>query len=123
MTINERVKAVRMECGKSMEEFGKQLNVSRTAISLIESGKNNVSERIIADIVREFDVNESWLRYGSGEMFPERTEDDELQELLGEIAKENDPKKVRFLRHLLEIAEEAWPIIDKHMAEILDEEK
>ncbi len=67
--MNERVKTLRNHLGLSGEKFGKQLGVTRTAISLIESGKNNLTEQNIKSICREFNVNEEWLRNGTGEMF------------------------------------------------------
>lgn len=67
--MNERVKILRKELGLSGEKFGKKLGVTRTAISLIESGKNNITEQNIKSICREFNVNEDWLRNGIGEMF------------------------------------------------------
>ncbi len=36
---------------------------------MIESGAKNVTDRVVADICREFNVNENWLREGTGEMF------------------------------------------------------
>lgn len=67
--MNERVKQLRKALGLSGEKFGARLGVTRTAVSLIESGKNNLSEANILSICREFNVNEEWLRTGSGDMF------------------------------------------------------
>ena len=71
MTQGERVKAVRksIEVNLTMEKFGERLGVTKTAISLIESGKNNVTDVNIKAICREFNVDEHWLRTGEGEMF------------------------------------------------------
>ncbi len=67
--MNERVKQLRKALGLSGEKFGARLGVTRTAVSLIESGKNNLSEANILSICREFNVNEEWLRTGNGDMF------------------------------------------------------
>ena len=67
--MNERVKQLRKALGLSGEKFGARLGVTRTAVSLIESGKNNLSEANILSICREFNVNEEWLRTGKGDMF------------------------------------------------------
>lgn len=67
--MNERVKQLRQELKLSGEKFGEPLGVSRTAISLIESGKNNLTEQMIKLICHAYNVNEEWLRTGSGEMF------------------------------------------------------
>ena len=67
--MNERVKELRKALGLSGNDFGASLGVTRTAISLLETGKNNLTEQMIKSICREFKVNEDWLRSGSGDMF------------------------------------------------------
>lgn len=69
----------------SQEEFGKKIGLTRFTISNLESGKRNITERVIADICREYRVNESWLRTGEGEMF---REDD--ASILGELVSKYD---------------------------------
>lgn len=67
--IRDRITLVRNNVGKSQEEFGSILGVTKSTISLLETKKREPSERIIRDICREFNVNETWLRTGEGEMF------------------------------------------------------
>lgn len=71
MTIGERVKAIRKsnEVALTMENFGKVLGVGKTAISLIESGKNKLTDANAKAICREFNVDYIWLTTGEGEMF------------------------------------------------------
>ena len=68
--MNNRLKAVRLALNLSQEEFGSKIGIkSRAHISSLESGSRNITARIISDICREYEVNEGWLRTGSGEMF------------------------------------------------------
>ena len=69
--MHERVMNLRNHLKMSQEEFGKKIGLTRFTISNLESGKRNITERVIADICREYRVNESWLRTGEGEMFRE----------------------------------------------------
>ena len=69
--MHERVMKLRNHLKMSQEEFGKKIGLTRFTISNLESGKRNITERVIADICREYRVNESWLRTGEGEMFRE----------------------------------------------------
>ena len=62
--MNERIKAARKALGLTMEQFGKRVGLSKSAISLIESGKNGTTEQTVASICREFGVNGMWLRTG-----------------------------------------------------------
>ena len=67
--MNERIKELRKTLGLTLEKFGERLGVSKVAISLIENGKNTVTDQMFKSICREFNVNENWLRTGEGEMF------------------------------------------------------
>lgn len=67
--MNERVKEIRKALGLSGEKFGEKIGLGKMAISGIETGKNNLTEQTILSICREYNVNEEWLRTGSGEMF------------------------------------------------------
>ena len=64
MTVNERIKELRISQGLTMEQFGERIGIKRSSISLIESGKNNPSDQTIMLICREFGYNEEWLRNG-----------------------------------------------------------
>ena len=71
MTIGERISLLRRSLNLNQDEFGKRINVTRSAVSNYEKGLRNVMDRVISDICREFYVNEDWLRNGIGEMFKE----------------------------------------------------
>ena len=75
MTQGERVKQIRKSLNLTMEKFGSRLGVTKTAISLIESGKNNLTDANIKAICREFNVDYLWLTTGKGEMFIENDND------------------------------------------------
>lgn len=74
-TQGERVRKVRKVLDLTMEKFGERLGITKTAISLIESGKNHLTEANIKAICREFNVDYIWLTTGAGEMFIESDED------------------------------------------------
>lgn len=65
-TINDRVKAVRKARGMTLEEFGKQLGIGKSAVSKLEKGLCKVTDQNVLSICRVFDVNEDWLRNGTG---------------------------------------------------------
>ena len=67
--MNERIRLLRKQLGLTLEKFGEHLGVSKVAISRIENGINNVTDQMSRSICREFNVNEEWLRNGTGEMF------------------------------------------------------
>ena len=69
MILGERIKKVRKEMDLTQQEFCDRIGLKRNSISLVESGKRNISDQAIKSICREFAVNEEWLRTGKGEMF------------------------------------------------------
>lgn len=92
MTQGERVRKVRKSLGLTMEKFGEHLGVTKTAISLIESGKNNLTDANIKAICREFSVDYIWLTTGEGEMFVD-SDDSFLEKIDRIMANENDIRK------------------------------
>ena len=88
--MNERIKKIIEELGIKKVEFAKRLRLSQPYVSELCSGKTNPSDRTIADICREFNVSDEWLRTGNGEMFIELPQDLELEQVLGQIANSDD---------------------------------
>lgn len=71
--MKERIKELRKALGFTLEKFGKNLGVGKTAISKIEKGENALTDQMFTAICNvNWDgkyVNEEWLRNGTGEMF------------------------------------------------------
>ena len=67
--MNERIKELRKALNLTQQEFADRLNIKRGAIANYEVGRNEPIDAVISLICREFNVNEEWLRNGSGEMF------------------------------------------------------
>lgn len=78
--MNERVKQLRKILNLSGEKFGENIGVKRSAISDIETGRNNLSDQMIKLICYAYNVNENWLRTGEGDIFI-KTDASYLQEL------------------------------------------
>lgn len=76
MTINERFRIAREARGLSQRNVAEKISVGNTAISRIESGINNPSDRTIRLFCDELDISEQWLRTGEGEMFAQTAEDE-----------------------------------------------
>lgn len=70
-SINERLSLLREMLGLPTRKFGEKLKITGGAITNMEKGTRNITDRTIGDICREFNVNEEWLRYGTGEIFIE----------------------------------------------------
>lgn len=67
--MNTRIKKLRKALDLTQQAFAEKIGLKQNSIALIESGKRNISDQAVLSICREFNVNEEWLRTGSGEMF------------------------------------------------------
>ena len=88
--IGERIKILRKELGKTQQAFANAIGLKRNTIANYEIDKIQPSDRTIADICREFNVSENWLRTGEGEMFLDLGEDEELVQVLAAIQVSDD---------------------------------
>lgn len=68
MTIGERIREYRKSLGLTMAQFGERLSITGSAVSLIELGNTNPSDRILKAICAEYNVSREWLETGEGEM-------------------------------------------------------
>lgn len=115
--MNIRIAEVRKAVNLTQEKFAAQLGLSRNFLWMIEKGDRVPSDRTIADICREFNVNEDWLRTGEGEMF--NPQDEKLAAFVGSlVADDSDPFKRRMVELLADLTPEEWKLLEK-MAERL----
>lgn len=82
--MNERIKELRIALNLTQDAFARRLGVKRNTIGNYETGNRVPSEQSIFSICREFNVNEEWLRNGTGEMFNELSQDEELAYIVGQ---------------------------------------
>lgn len=112
--MNERIALVRKSLGLTQEKFAEQVGLSRNFMWMIESGTRVPSDRTISDICREFNVNETWLRTGEGEMFNQITRSEKLAVFLADItANEEDNFKRQFVEVLAELEPEDWKFLER----------
>lgn len=112
--MNERIKNLRKSLNMTQEEFSKRIGLSRNFIAQVEIGTKTPSERTISDICREFEVNDEWLRTGEGEMFIQKSKEEQLGEMLAEITKADDESfKKRLIVALANLDENGWDSLEK----------
>lgn len=121
--IGKRIASIIESLGIKKVEFAKAINVDQSFISQITSGKRNPSDRTIADICREFGVNEIWLRTGEGEMFDPVTPDEELADFFGDILAGEPDFKRRFIQALSRLSSEQWEMLEKVATQLVADTK
>ena len=123
MTIGERVKELRKQINLTQQAFADRLNLKRNTVGSYEVNVVEPSDRTISDICREFNVNETWLRTGEGEMFNQITRSEKITAFLTDItADEGDDFKRRFVEMLAELEPEDWKLLER-MAEKLQKKE
>ena len=103
MSINQRIKEIRLDAGLNIVEFATRLDVTKSTTSRLEQAGYNVTPRNIQLICTNFNVSEEWLRYGTGEKYIENTESI-LQQLSREYSL--DPDTVTLVRSIVEATPE-----------------
>ena len=69
MSTGERLKAIRKVLNLNQTDFGARINLSQTTIGQYEKETRPITERVISQLVAEYNINEEYLRHGTGEMF------------------------------------------------------
>ena len=110
--MNNRIKLIRKRADLSQDEFGKKIGITKSSVSLLESGKNNPSDQTIKLLCSEFGVNEDWLRTGAGgEENMYIPEDMMFLKNAGKLAKEKNKFKQFYLNILMQLPDESWDSI------------
>ena len=110
--MQERIKAVRKSLKMTQKEFGARLGVTGSAVNRYETGLSSPSDSVVLGMVRAFGVSEIWLRTGEGEMFPHRSQNEELALFLADImADEEESIRKRFILALSHMGPAQWQAI------------
>ena len=117
--MNERIKDVRNALNLTQQEFADKIKVKRNTVATYEMGRSIPSDSAIALICREFNVNEGWLRTGEGEMFIQLTRDEQIEEFVGTLLKdEDDSFKRRMISGLAALDETGWQVLEDFLNSI-----
>lgn len=69
MNIGDRIKRVRKYLDLTQREFGERIGLKGNTIAQYELGRSNPVDSALSLMIREYNINEEWLRTGEGEMF------------------------------------------------------
>lgn len=120
--IAERITKVIKDKAKTKTEFAEKLNISQSFVSRLASGEKEPSDRTIADICREFSVNEKWLRTGQGDPYVQLSRDEELAAFFGNVLKGDDPDfRRRLLSVMSRLTTDEWALLEQMAWKLVDE--
>ena len=120
--MNERIKLLRKHLRLTQSEFGESIGLKGNTITNYENNLRVPSDAVILSICREYNVNETWLRTGEGEMFVKLSRNDEIAAYVARIMKDEDAELQRFLVQLMSrIPSDCWNVIEAKAREIISE--
>lgn len=67
--MKDRIRKVRKSLDLTQKTFAERIGMKSNTIATYEMGRAVPSDATINNICKEFNVNETWLRTGEGEMF------------------------------------------------------
>ena len=121
--MNERIRKIRKEKGLTLEKFGERIGIQKATLSKIENGTVTLTDRNVTSICREFNVNETWLRTGEGEMFVDMDTEDELMRWAGEVLSGSDTSfQKRFVKMLMGLNPAQWKVLEEKILELYEEQ-
>ena len=127
MNIGERVKFIRTDethqhKALTLDQFGERIGLKKSALSLLENGKSNITDQTVKSICREFCVSEEWLRYGRGDPYATLTREEALANLIAEAQKEPAGSvKNRIFSMMAKLDEDDWEAIARIAEKIANE--
>jgi transcriptional regulator with XRE-family HTH domain len=115
--LKERLKKLRKALDLTQQEFADRIGISRGNIATYETRDGSPGNSVINLICREFNVNETWLRTGAGEMFVEAPSDT-LDALVQEYHLDRFGRTV--VEKMLNLNEKQWAVFHDFAMEVLE---
>ena len=115
-TINKQIAALIHAKGMNKSQFAESINVSPQFISAVCAGTKQPSDRTIADICRVYNVNEDWLRGGTGEPFMQLSREETIEAYVGSITGGHSTDiEDSIIKFMAETPVEEWETLDSEL--------
>lgn len=122
--MNERIKKLRKELGLSQKSFGERIGLTRDNIANIEGNRAEIKDVVIKAICKEFNVSETWLRTGEGDVHKQPTDD--LSEVIAEIVNDDSPVRdsiLKIMKAYMKLDDASKEVINKFVEELHSNDK
>lgn len=113
--IGKRVSVLRKTLKLTQTEFAKALSIGQQALSMIENGQRDLSEKNIKLICFSYKVSYDWLVNGIGDMF--QSDDSDAQAIVDSVMTGDNDFAKKILVKFAKLSDEHW----KQLQEILTE--
>lgn len=118
-TVNERISFLIKDQGLTQSKFADRIHLTQAHVSRICSGTYVPTDRTISDICREFNVSLAWLEDGIGEMYVQRSVNEELALMVTDLMSEADDSfRKRFVSAFLAFPPEKLAVLEEFVNEL-----
>ena len=110
-----RIRTVFADTHKSQTVIAKELKVSPQYIwKIINNDDVNPSEQFISSICREYNVNEEWLKNGTGPMYKPRSDNEIIAKFVNDVMESrSDDFRKRLINALSQLDEQEWKVLEE----------
>lgn len=121
-TIGSRIRELRKALKLNQSDFASRIGSVQNTITGYETGRREPSNQVITLICREFDVNETWLRTGEGEMLQPISRDEEIADFTADVMRGETPDfRRRLIAVLAKLDPAEWDLLEKMAQKLADE--
>ena len=118
--MKDRIKSLRKHLGLTQEKFAERLCMKRNTIANYEIGRNEPIDAVVSLICKEFNVNEEWLRTGSGDMFVKMPEEDLYSKAAASVLVEDDAFAMEALKLYYQMSPKAKEAVSDYILQLAD---
>lgn len=112
--MGERLVEIRKIKGLTQQQFSEAIGCSRSALANYESGRNEPIGPVIQAILREFKVDEVWLRTGEGDPFRKESRNEQIAAFAGDLMRdEPDSFRKALVAALSDLSLEDWKVLER----------
>lgn len=121
--MNKRIRELRKLLGYTQQRFADAIGVKQNTVAQYEMGRNQPIDSVINLICREFNVNETWLRTGEGEMFVPVSRDEEIASFIGDVLADNPDFRKKLISVMARMTVEEWEMLERKVVELMEKMK
>ena len=121
--MNERIRDVRKDAKETQDLFASKLSISSNYVYMIEHGLREPSERTLKDICRIYNINETWLLTGEGDMHGEVTREQRIANITAAIFQDDSEFRAALIDTIIGLDKDQLSVLQQIADKMLENYK